>query len=138
MSDKQTALIADVQALTGKTWTGPAPVKPIPEPIVPQEVNMQFLPKPIRLFDAAVGVGVNKVVQVAPLSGPYLGNPVLFNTRNEAQRAHAAAVAAEQARQTQETAESIGLAIPAPHRKRTEPVAPAIDPAPVAETTVQE
>ena len=69
---------------------------------------------------------------------PYLGNPVLFNTRNEAQRAHAAAVAAEQARQTQETAESIGLAIPAPHRKRTEPVAPAIDPAPVAETTVQE
>jgi hypothetical protein len=129
MSDKQTALIADVQALTGKTWTGPAPVKPIPEPIVPQEVNMQFLPKPIRLFDAAVGVGV---------SGPYLGNPVLFNTRNEAQRAHAAAVAAEQARQTQETAESIGLAIPAPHRKRTEPVAPAIDPAPVAETTVQE
>jgi hypothetical protein len=69
---------------------------------------------------------------------PYLGNPALFNNRGAAQRAQEAAAAAEQARQTQETAESIDLAIPAPHRKRTEPDAPAIDPAPVAETTEQE
>jgi hypothetical protein len=69
---------------------------------------------------------------------PYLGNPALWNNRNEAQRARAAAVAAEQSRQQQEMAEAIDLAIPAPHRKRTEPVAPAIDPAPVAETTEQE
>jgi hypothetical protein len=66
---------------------------------------------------------------------PYLGNPALFNSRGQVERARAEAVAAEQAQQTQETAEALGLAIPAVRRKRTEPEAPAIDPAPVAETT---
>ncbi len=72
------------------------------------------------------------------MSEPYRGNPALWNHRTETQRAHEAAVAAEQARQQAETAEAVGLAIPAPHRKRKEPDAPAIDPAPVAETPEQE
>ncbi len=69
---------------------------------------------------------------------PYLGNVSLWNHRGEAQRAHDAAVAAEQAQQQAETAEAIDLAIPAPRRKRTEPTVSAIDPASVAETPEQE
>lgn len=63
--ERQTALIADVQALTGKAWTGPAPVAPPTPPPTPEYIPMPgttFTPvdnsDASRLLDTRSGKGL--------------------------------------------------------------------------------
>lgn len=53
--ERQTALIADVQALTGKAWTGPQPVAPV----TTTRTAMQYTAiPPVRILDTRKGVGL--------------------------------------------------------------------------------
>ena len=63
--DRQVTLITDYQALTGKTWTGPAPIPPNPTP----EVNVFLLPKPVRIFEGAVSANTAKKIAIAGVQG---------------------------------------------------------------------
>lgn len=63
--DRQVQLVTDYQALTGKTWTGPAPVPPAPTP----EAEMQFLHPTFRAFDGALAANTPKTVFLQGVGG---------------------------------------------------------------------
>jgi hypothetical protein len=64
--DRQVTLIADLENLTGKTWDGPAPIKPAPPPT---EAEMKLLSKPVRLFDGSLPAMTAVTLPVAGHSG---------------------------------------------------------------------
>jgi hypothetical protein len=62
--ERQLACIASYQFVTGKPWTGPAAVEPVP----PLEVGMQVLIPTVRVFDGRISKGAQDI-QVAGLLG---------------------------------------------------------------------
>jgi hypothetical protein len=56
--ERQVTLIADIQTLTGKTWTGPAPVPPVVVSPPRSAVNITAIP-PVRLLDTRSGNGLS-------------------------------------------------------------------------------
>jgi hypothetical protein len=57
--ERQTQLVADYEALTGKTWTGPAPIPPVNPPTPPRSaVNITAI-QPVRLLDTRAGNGLS-------------------------------------------------------------------------------